>query len=151
MPEVQLQSLPSGEVLRYLQETLLKAVVLSQPLPGGNQPILFPDLSFIRRQSTVVLVDENLAGPLSIEEPPTPVRILTREALLQEARTQGDITYLRFQPPVREGNVVRLTLEAKIVPHDPTQRTLGLSGVQAKFQEVAGQWEAVEEPIFFAT
>jgi len=151
MPEVQLQSLPSDEVLRHLQETLLKAVLLSQRLPGGNQPIMFPDLSFILRQPNVVLVDENLVGPVSIEESPTRVRLLSRETLQQEARTQGDITYLRFQPPVGEGNAVRLTLEAKIAARDPDQRILGLSGIQVKFEEVAGQWEAVDEPIFFAT
>lgn len=141
----------SNDVLRHLQKTLLKVVLLSQGLTGGNQIIKFPDLSFIQRQSTVILIDENLAHPFSIEELPTPIRILSREVILQEARKQGDIVYLRFQPTEREGNAVRLTLEAKIAFRDPDQRPLGLSGIQVKFHEFAGQWEITEEPIFFAT
>lgn len=151
MPEVQSQSLPSDEVLRQLQETLLKAILLKERLPGGNQPIMFPDLSFILGQPTIVLVDENLAGPVTIEQPPKPIRIMSREDLLLEARTKGDIAYLLFRPPQGEDKSVKLTLEAKIAPCDPTQLTLGLSGVQVKFQKVTGQWEAIEEPAFFAT
>jgi len=150
MPEVQYQALPSDEVLRHLQETLLKAVLLSQALPGLNQPIIFPDLSFILRQPIIILVDENLAGRVTIEQPPKPFRIMSRENLLLEARTKGDITYLCFRPPEGEDKSVKLTLEAKIAPRDPAQLTLGLSGIQVKFQEVAGQWEAIEEPTFFA-
>lgn len=150
MSKVQSKSSPSDEVIRDLQEMLLKAVLLVQRLPGCNQPIIFPDLSFILNQPTIVLINENLAGTVSIEESPKPVCILSQEALLQEASTQGDINYLRFQTPIVEDNAVRLTLEAKIAPRDPEQRTLGLGGIQVKFQEVEGQWEAADEPIFFA-
>jgi hypothetical protein len=151
MSKAQLQSLPSDEVLRQLQETLLKAVLLSQPLPGSSQPIVFPDLSFIQHQPTIIVLDENLAGPMLIEEVPTPIRRLRRETLRQEASTQGDITYLSFRPSTLEGNAVQLTLEAKIAPRNLKQRVLGLSGIQAKFEEFEGHWEVVDEPIFFAT
>jgi hypothetical protein len=151
MFDVKSPTLSSGEVVRHLQETLLNAVLLSQRLPGGKRQIVFPDLPFILRQPTVVLLEENLAKGISIEDLQKPIRMLSREALVQEARIQGDITYLRFQPVQREGRVVQLTLEAKIAPRDPVQHTLGLSGIQVKFQEVAGQWEVVDEPVFFAT
>jgi hypothetical protein len=46
---------------------------------------------------------------------------------------------------------MRVTLEAKIIPQDPRQHTLSLSGVQVKFRMIDGQWVTVEEPRFFAT
>lgn len=149
MSETQSISAPSEEELRSLQKTLLRAVLLSEPLPGGDQPLIIPDLDLILRQPIVVLSDENLAGSLSIEESPKPIRILSQEDLLQEARLQGDLAYFHFQPPNIDGNAVRLTLEMKIAPRDPSQHTLGLGGVQARFQKIS-QWEVIEEPIFFA-
>lgn len=80
-----------------------------------------------------------------------PIRILPLEVLLDEAHARGDLVYLHFQPAEIEGRTIRLTLQARIAPRDPQQRTLGLSGTQARFREVAGQWEALDEPILFAT
>lgn len=138
------------EALGQLQGTILRAVFSRQRLPGSQQPIQFPDLSFILRQSTIFLVNENLAESFSFTDSLKPVRILSSEALRREAQLQGDIAYLRFQTPQVENNVVRLTLEAKIASSDTNQQPLGLSGMQVRFQEVACQWKAVEEPIFFA-
>jgi hypothetical protein len=129
----------------------LKAVLLRRALPGLDERVIFPDLCFILRQPTVVLLDENLAGRVTMEEPPGPVRVRSREDLVREARARGDIMYLAFRPAQREDKSVTLTLEARIAPKDAAQLTSGLSGVQVKFEEVGGQWEATEEPVFFAT
>jgi hypothetical protein len=141
------------EVIGQLQEMLLRALLLNEPLPGSRRLVEFPDLSFILSQPTVIVLDENLAGSVSIEALPIPIRILSREDLLDEdaAQTQGYTAYLRFQPAKIEDNTVGLTLQAGIVPDDPSQHALGLSGIQVKFQKIGGQWRASDEPIFFAT
>ncbi len=139
-----------AEVLAHLQEAMLKAVLLNEPLPGGQDMVMFPDLAFVLRQPTIILVDENLMGHIAVEGSPKAIRVLSREALLRQARDEGDVVYLRFQPARREGDALWLTLEAKIASPDPRQPTLGLSGMQARFQEKAGQWGVVEVPIFFA-
>ena len=149
MPVVE-SPLPDEE-LRHLQEALLKAVLSGEPLPGSDRPVRFPDLSFILRQPAVILLDENLAGSISAEELPMPVRILSLEVLLEEARTQGDTAYLQFQPAEREDDTVRLTLQAKIATRVPDQPTLGLSGIMVEFQKVSEGWEATGDPVFLAT
>jgi len=150
MSSDQSQTLLSDDVLNQLQVILLRAVLLSQRLPGGDQPIMFPDLSFVLNQTAVILSDDNLVGSVSVAELLKPVRILSRETIEQEAHIHGDLTYLQFRPPELEDNDVWLTLEARIVPQDPDRRALGLSAIRVKFQEVAGRWEVADEPIFFA-
>jgi hypothetical protein len=136
--------------LRNLQELLLKAVVFGEPLPGRAEPVRFPDISFIARQPAIWLVNENLAAPILPEETRRPVRILSSEALHAEARTQGDITYLRFQPPETTRDVILLTLEARIAVGKPGQPMLGLSSIHVKFQRVGGRWEAADAPVYSA-
>ena len=145
-----LQSIMPDEVLGQLQELLLKAVLLGQKLPGLNQVVQFPDLPFLLQESTVTLIDENLANSVSAEGVLVPVRILSLEALLKEAHAQGNIAYLRFQPLEIEDDTVRLTLEAKICTHDPNQPILGLSGIQVTFQRISGDWQVVNEPVLFS-
>jgi hypothetical protein len=141
----------SDEVLGHLQETLLRSVLSREALPGGRRPVEMPDLSFVLRQSTVLLSNENLASSVSLEGLPVPVRVLSQEEIVEEARERGDTAYLRLQPAQEEGDAVRVTLEARIVPQDPGSLALGLSGVQVRFQQADGQWETVDEPRFFAT
>ena len=150
MTEAPLQSVVSDEVLGQLQELLLKAVLLGQKLPGLNQVVQFPDLPFLLQESTVTLIDENLANSVTITKITVSVRILSQEALLEEAHEEGDIAYLRFQPPEMEDNTVRLTLEARICPQNPNQPVLGLSGIQVTFHRILGIWQVVDEPILFS-
>ncbi len=150
MDEFKSRSLPTTDEVRQLQELLLTAVLSGHPLPGGTQPIQLPDLSFVLNQPRIIVVDENLAGPISIESTPKPVEILSREVVEAPARTLADIAYLRFQPPQLADRTVHLTLEAKIAPRNPGQPALGLSSVQVTFQKDAGQWRVVDEPRFLA-
>jgi hypothetical protein len=144
-------STPPDEVLGHLQQMLLQAVLSRGFLPGGRQPVEMPDLSFVLRQPTALLSNENLARSLSLEELPVPMRVIAPEDIAEEAHVSGDIAYVRFQPAQEEDGTVRLTLQARIVPQDPGVHPLGLSGVQVGFQNVAGRWETVDEPAFFAT
>lgn len=141
----------AGEVLGLLQVTLLKAVLLSRPLPGADRPTHFPDLSFVLSQPPVLLVKENLMPPLENQAWPVPMRLISPETLEEEARAQGDLTYLRFQAPVSADDRALLTLEARVAPQNPQRSSLGLSGIQATFQQVGGRWEVVDEPLYFAT
>jgi hypothetical protein len=144
-------SMPPDEVLGHLQKTLLIAVLSRGFLPGGKQPLELPDLSFVLHQPTVLLSNENLARSVSLEGFSVPVRVLAPEQVVEEARSSGDTAYLHFGAAQEEGETVGLTLQAKIVPQDPDLRALGLSGVQVRFQQAEGRWEAVDEPIFFAS
>jgi hypothetical protein len=139
------------EILGHLQETLLRAVLAKEPLPGGRQPVELPDLSFVLRQPAVLLSKENLARSVSLEALPVPVRVLSPQDIAEEGSTSGDTAYLRFQPAQEEDDTVRLTLQASIVPRDPGLLALGLSGIQVRFQQIEDQWEIVDEPAFFAT
>jgi hypothetical protein len=141
----------SDEALGHLQETLLRAVLSRELLPGGRQAVELPDLSFVLRQPVVLLSNENLARSASLEGLPIPVHVLSQEEMVEEARQHGDIAYLHFQPAQQEDDAVGVTLETKIIPQDAGQHALGLSGVQVWFRQVNARWEAIDEPRFFAT
>jgi hypothetical protein len=86
---------------------------------------------------------------LSTEALPKPVQIVSADELRARA-AERDVAYLRFQPAEREDGTVRLTLEARLASRDPGRPTLGLSGIQVRFHEIAGRWEAAGEPVLFA-
>lgn len=149
MGKIQPLSTPTEKDLGILQEKLLRAVVFSETLPGGDQPLLFPDLHFILSQEIIFLSEDNLASTFNIAEFQMPMRVMSQSDLQQKASLQGDLVYLRFQPPAVEENIVRLTLEMKLIPRNPDQQVLGFGGVQARFQKNS-RWEIIEEPILFA-
>lgn len=129
---------------------ILKAVLLGQSLPGRNQAIRFPDLSFILNQRNILLADENLFGQISLEELPRSIRILPMEELRNESQGHGDIAYLRFQPAEVNKDEVQMTMEAKIYTSDANKQTLGLSSIHVKFLKVEGQWIAADDPVLYA-
>jgi hypothetical protein len=140
----------ADKAVRRLQELLLTAVLLRRPLPGVDRALVLPDLDFVLREESVVVANENLAGSLSLEGLARPVRILSPDDIREEASRRGDVAYLRFEPAERAGDAIRLTLQARMAPSDPGRGVLGLSGVQLRFREVAGEWEVAEDPVFFA-
>lgn len=143
---------PSGKTIADLQETLLKAALLNQPLPGSERPLRLSDLAFILRHPHIYLSDENLAGKISVEGLPQPLRVMTRENLEEEARQSGDVAYLHFQPAEEtEDGAIRLTLEGKLALQDTSQHPLGLSSIQVKFRKVGARWESTDEPVAMAS
>lgn len=137
-------------MLGEIQRRLLDALLSGEILPGASGPLWFPDLSFVLRHPAVALLSDNLAEDLSVEQLARPVRIVSLDTLQREAHLAGDIAYLRFHPAETEGDMTRLTLEARIVPRDPALHPLGLGGLQIRFRRVGDHWAVAEEPIYFA-
>jgi len=132
--------------LARLQGLLLKAVLLNEPLPGGAGQPRMADLSFILRHPHIYLSEENLAGKISVGGLPKPLRVVSPEEVRELAREEGDVAYLRFQPPKEEGDgEVWLTLEGRLATRDEAQSALGLSSVQVKFRKADGGWESTGE------
>lgn len=131
-----------------LQELLLRATLRGEPLPGGHEPLRFPDLGFVLSQPEILVLDENLARPPEVEDAPKPVRVVGSEALEAE-RPQDDVAYLRFGPAEEVNGGVRINLEARIRSREGRQ-ALGLGGLQARFQRRGQDWQLVEPPQFFA-
>jgi hypothetical protein len=131
----------SERALADLQRSLVEAVLLGRPLPGAGRALAFPDRAFFEERPTVTLLDEHLAPDLSLDDLPVPVRVLSREELLDEARREGDLPYLRFSAPEKVDDAVRLGLEATIATAEPGRRVLGLSNVQATFRKVDDRWQ----------
>ncbi len=137
----------ADEVLADLQRSLLEGVLLDRPLPGADRAPAFGDRAFFFGRATIALLDENLAGGLPLDGLPLPVRVVAREELLEEARREGDVPYLRFPPPEKIADAVRLRLEATIATADPHRQVLGLSSLQATFRKRDGGWELEGEAI----
>jgi len=141
----------SNEVLLKLQESMVKAVLSGQPLPGHDQPIRLPDLQFVTRQPFIYLLDTNLAGTLALPDLPKPLKIISPDTLRQEVQQQGEIAYLQFHINESTESVVALRLEARIASSDPNRRELGLSSIQLKFARQGDEWKATEPPISSAS
>ena len=107
---------PFDRELVRLQETTVQAVLLQEPLPGGDRPVVLPDSGLLLRDGTVLLADENLAGTVSFADTTVPVRVLSLEGIREQARTQGDVACLHFQPAEIGQGVIRLTLQARSRP-----------------------------------
>ena len=144
--------MPSNDEIRQLQQLLLQAAITGRNLPGGNRPVQFPDLAFITRQPAIFVLDENLAGSVSLEDSPLPLRILSRELLEEEARTRKEsVAYLAFNNKVLSKDEVQLTLEGRIVGYDSAEAVpLGLSSIHVTFRKLGGRWEITGEPSFSA-
>jgi hypothetical protein len=144
MPAQESEGLPPRVELSRLQHGLLKAALLGEQLPGGGSARL-ADQAFILRHPQIYLSDENLAGAISLEGLPKPLRIVSGKDVRHEADVQGDVAYLRFLPPHETADGIWLTLEARLYSGDPSQHSMGLSSVQVKLRKVDGGWELTGE------
>lgn len=142
--------MPATSELVFLQELLLRAVLLGQVLPGLDSPVNLPDLDFIVREPAIFVAEENLAGRLSAEGLGKPLRILAEAELKNRAQQRGDTAYLRFAEPVVEDGRVRVTMAAHIAPQDPERQVLGLSSVGVLFGQSEDGWEVLEGPLYTA-
>jgi hypothetical protein len=151
MPKRNSESSPPRKTVAHLQEVLLKAALLNQPLPGGGRPVRLSDLSFILRHQFIYVSDVNLAGEISDEGLPKPLRTVSKEEVQKLARDEGDLAYLQFRPAEElEDGVIRLTLEGRLATQDPGQHPMGLSSIQVKFRKVGDLWESTDEPTALA-
>jgi hypothetical protein len=145
------KAMASNEVLLKLQESMVKAVLLGQSLPGHDQPIKLPDLEFVTRQQFIYLVDTGLATGFALQGLPKPLKIVSVDTLRQEAQQSGEIAYLQFHVNEATESAIDLRLEARIASSDPQRGELGLSSVQVKFSKQGDQWKAVDPPLYSAT
>ena len=150
MPRTRSSFKLSDKALGQLQGMMLEAILTASPLPGHSRPLDLPDLALAQGQPGILLSSENLGGPISVLGAPKPVYILPEEAILERAQREGDLFYLRFQPPHRVEGGVLLTLQISIAPRVPGSPVLGLSGVQVTFHRSGRRWQAAEETAAFA-
>jgi hypothetical protein len=61
------KAMASNEVLLKLQQSMVKAVLLGQPLPGHDTPVRLADLEFVMRHQFVYLIDNNLASGFDLQ------------------------------------------------------------------------------------
>lgn len=133
-------SLPPRKDLGRLQQMLLKAALFEEPLPGGGSARL-ADLGFILRHEQIHLLDEHLAGPVSLEGSVKPIVVVSLADVRREAAAHGELAYLRFLPPEADDEgEVWLTLEGQLAIGDTRQHPMGLSRLQVKLREVDGHW-----------
>lgn len=128
---------PSTPQIGELQQSVLRAVLSRAPLPGGGEPVSFPDLQFVTAGGTAMVLDENFHGAAESGEG---IRVVSRDELAREAGERGQVGYLRFQPPTVDGREVRLTLEAHLAGTDPAERAAGLAGMQFVLRDEGGRW-----------
>jgi hypothetical protein len=140
----------SNEVLLNLQQSMVKAVLLGQPLPGHDQPIRLADLEFVTRQPFIYLVDTNLASGFDLQGLPKPLKIASPETLRQEAQQGAEIAYLQFHVNEASESVIDLRLETRIASSDSQRGELGLSSVQVKFSKQGDEWKAGDSPLYSA-
>ena len=137
-------------VIAELQELLLRAVLLGHSLPGVPGPVQLPDLDFVLREPVIYIVEQNVAGPLSVAGLAQPLEIVAEEKIKERALRHGDTAYLQFLAPETKNGSVGLSLVAKMAARDSNRQPLGLSGVHVVFVRKEAGWEVVEDPIYSA-
>ena len=134
-------------VLGQLQAGLLDAVLSGMPLAGQNRALSMPDMARLAAQSEVMLSSDNLGGPINLKHVGTaPLRILSPQAIQESAQQEGERHYLRFEPPQRVANGVRLTLQLQSAqPGSGARPNLGMSALQVSFQHTRQGWRALDD------
>jgi hypothetical protein len=148
MTEVHTNPPVEGTVLHRLQSAAASALLGLAPLPGGGE-LHFPDLPFLLRQPWIPVLDENVAGPLLLGGN-LQLRLLSPEQLQEETARAGQLSYLRFAPPVRTEQEIRIPLEVWLASADQARSPTRLGGVVVTFAQKDGDWQAVETPAVMA-
>jgi hypothetical protein len=141
------EAIQDADVLEPLQQAILRAVLLGLPLPGG-QSLTLPDSTFLADQPELFISDENLVASVPSEGASKRVRVASSSDIARTAVEQErDIAYLRFQPAERNGDEIRIAIEARLAPPSPHTKVLGLSGALVTFRRKAGSWIVTDEPV----
>ena len=135
------------DVLGQLQAALLDAVLSGVPLAGQRHALRMPDMARLAAQSEFMLSSDNLGGPINLKHVGTaPLRILSPQAIQESAQQEGERHYLRFEPPQRVANGVRLTLQLQSAqPGSGARPNLGMSALQVSFQHTRQGWRALDD------
>jgi len=149
MPADSTQAPIPDETLRHLQEALLTAVLHRRPLPGGRRPVDLPDLRFALQQDQILVLDQDVAGPLAVPDTGKPVVLVSQVTLADRAAGGGPVAFLRFYPPEIEDHAVVLTLAVALAAPAPTPVT-NLSSMRVRFRNAGGEWAVDGEPVLMA-
>ena len=131
----------SKQDLVMMQESLLKAVLLGEPLLGTTDRIVMPDLSFVTAGPTILLLNENLYGPVDIASGAKPIQVISPFELRQSRESSEQAGYLRFAPSTIALNSVQMVLQARLLT-DASGNELGLSALQVDFRKSGDRWIA---------
>jgi hypothetical protein len=138
----------TDEELGAMQQQLLVAALAGTPLAGRTEAVNLPDIGFVKRGPSVILLDENLHGAMRSGGASGSVRLVSR-ADVSLARTQiPNAAFLQFAPAEVGSDTVRLTLQARLI-ESATQGELGLSTVQVEFRKSPEGWTP-ESPVYSA-
>ncbi len=140
-----------NEVLRKLQNLLLRSIFSGSPLPGTKEPTKFPDLAFLERQPYIVVLDEQLALPFSGEDMPKPVKILSYDDIFLAASSGIAVAFVIFHPPKWQDECVWLNMEVRLASNIRSREILGLGGIKVQFHQVSSTWVVAEEASYFAS
>ena len=128
----------SAEELREMQETMLRSVLLRQEMPGTSMVLAMPDLQFVTAGGAILLLNENLHGPISIAGSEKPFRIVDRSSLSEAG---AGTAYLRFGTPDIGPDTIRMTIEGRR-QQESLSPEMGLSNVQVNFRKEGDRWVA---------
>ena len=114
-------------IQRQARQAVLDALLSGTALPGGVQPLLFPDSPHLVDSATVVLID---AGD-PVLDTPARVQILPRDGLVAALREHGSPPVLEFLEPEHFPGMVGARLRVSRL--DDQARLLPLGEVIATF------------------
>jgi hypothetical protein len=137
----------ADQSIRSAQQALLTAILAREPLGDTERALKLPDLDYVLRRPTILLADSNLAPEFRSGELPRPTEVLSEEEIAELAASEGEIAYIKFQPAEIEGDIVRLTLELRIVA--PGRQPLGLGGARVALRRENTTWHLAEQPALF--
>ena len=141
--------MPTPIEIRQLDQWVLDSVFAGQALPGTSSAVALPDVAHFLRYPAIILSDEGLAGDLSADSLPKPLRVMSVAALKSESY-ESEIAYLRFNNEVLDADRVRVTLEARIFSRKGEPAGLGLSAVHVTFRRRNGEWTVEDSPAISA-
>jgi hypothetical protein len=137
-------AIPQNE-LALLKESVLRAVLNNQALPGSDRPLHFPDLPFVLSQREIYLVDDDIRTDIHIESLGKPVQLISEATLADRQGASGKVVYFQFHTSEVSEKSLKLRLDAK-VQSAGYSRTLSLTSMELKLEKDGDKWQMTNEP-----
>ena len=140
--------------LTELQAMVLTAAIEGKPLPGTNSAVQLADAAFLRENGEILLAEEGINRVALARRLPAEIKVLSKSLLIKRAATQpnGRLAYLQFANVKERDDMVRFTLETRIVSPETGNQPATLGGIDLSFRKKAdGSWVAIDAPAAFAS